>query len=57
MPLTDTVTAPPARQTLPAEERFATELAFLAAPDDRPPPHIAAARSTDHGPPGPCPTR
>ncbi|GLP68911.1 ATPase AAA [Streptomyces sp. TUS-ST3] len=38
MPLTDTVTALPARQTLPAEERFATELAFLAAHDDGPRP-------------------
>ncbi|MFJ3669551.1 AAA family ATPase [Streptomyces sp. NPDC090106] len=35
---TDTVTALPARQTLPAEERFATELAFLAAHDDGPRP-------------------
>ncbi|MFF4276674.1 AAA family ATPase [Streptomyces sp. NPDC001536] len=38
MPLTDTVSALPARQTLPAEERFATELAFLAAHDDGPRP-------------------
>ncbi|MDH6521509.1 MoxR-like ATPase [Streptomyces sp. SAI-135] len=38
MPLTDTATALPARQTLPAEERFATELAFLAAHDDGPRP-------------------
>ncbi|MFE7856198.1 AAA family ATPase [Streptomyces sp. NPDC057403] len=38
MPLTDTVTAVPPRQTLPAEERFATELAFLAAHDDGPRP-------------------
>ncbi|MEU0950539.1 AAA family ATPase [Streptomyces canus] len=38
MPLTDTVTALPARQALPAEERFATELAFLAAHDDGPRP-------------------
>ncbi|WP_329342816.1 AAA family ATPase [Streptomyces sp. NBC_00663] len=38
MPLTDTVTALPPRQTLPAEERFATELAFLAAHDDGPRP-------------------
>jgi MoxR-like ATPase len=38
MPLTDTVTALPARQTLPAEERFATELAFLASHDDGPRP-------------------
>ncbi|MCX5358505.1 AAA family ATPase [Streptomyces sp. NBC_00124] len=38
MPLTDTVSALPARQTLPAEERFATELAFLAALDDGPRP-------------------
>ncbi|MFF4909954.1 AAA family ATPase [Streptomyces sp. NPDC001260] len=38
MPLTDTVMALPARQTLPAEERFATELAFLAAHDDGPRP-------------------
>ncbi|MFF0016312.1 AAA family ATPase [Streptomyces sp. NPDC005374] len=38
MPLTDTVTALPARQSLPAEERFATELAFLAAHDDGPRP-------------------
>ncbi|MGW2835544.1 ATP-binding protein [Streptomyces sp. NPDC001286] len=38
MPLTDTVTALPARQTMPAEERFAIELAFLAAHDDGPRP-------------------
>ncbi|NUS74924.1 MAG: AAA domain-containing protein [Streptomyces sp.] len=38
MPLTDTATALPPRQTLPAEERFATELAFLAAHDDGPRP-------------------
>ncbi|PWI12680.1 AAA family ATPase [Streptomyces sp. Act143] len=38
MPPTDTVTALPPRQTLPAEERFATELAFLAAHDDGPRP-------------------
>ncbi|KKD06457.1 ATP-binding protein [Streptomyces sp. WM6386] len=38
MPLTDTVSALPARQTLPAEERFATELAFLAAQDEGPRP-------------------
>ncbi|MET7694299.1 AAA family ATPase [Streptomyces sp. NPDC005483] len=38
MPLTDTVTALPAPQTLPAEERFATELAFLSAHDDGPRP-------------------
>ncbi|MDX3479897.1 hypothetical protein PV704_23575 [Streptomyces scabiei] len=30
---TDTATALPARQTLPAEERHATELDFLAAHD------------------------
>jgi MoxR-like ATPase len=47
MPLTDTVTALPARQTLPAEERFATELAFLAAHDDgpRPPGWLLTPRS------------
>ncbi|MFF3448627.1 AAA family ATPase [Streptomyces sp. NPDC002667] len=38
MPATDTATAPPARQTLPAEERHATELAFLAAHDTGPRP-------------------
>ncbi|MFJ6835553.1 AAA family ATPase [Streptomyces sp. NPDC091209] len=38
MPPTDTATAPPARQTLPAEERHATELAFLAAHDTGPRP-------------------
>lgn len=38
MTLTDTATALPPRQTLPAEERFATELAFLAAHDDGPRP-------------------
>jgi MoxR-like ATPase len=38
MALTETVTALPARQTLPAEERFATELAFLAAHDHGPRP-------------------
>ena len=38
MTLTDTATALPPRQTLPAEERFATELAFLAAHDDGPSP-------------------
>ncbi|WP_330173123.1 AAA family ATPase [Streptomyces sp. NBC_01498] len=38
MTLTDQATAVPARQTLPAEERFATELAFLAAHDDGPRP-------------------
>ncbi|WP_326659286.1 AAA family ATPase [Streptomyces canus] len=47
MPLTDTVTALPARQTLPAEERFATELAFLAAHDDsrRPPGWLLTPRA------------
>ncbi|MFF5494112.1 AAA family ATPase [Streptomyces aquilus] len=35
---TATATALPPRQTLPAEERFATELAFLAAHDDGPRP-------------------
>ncbi|KUN30117.1 AAA family ATPase [Streptomyces antibioticus] len=38
MTLTDTATGIPPRQTLPAEERFATELAFLAAHDDGPRP-------------------
>ncbi|MET8137254.1 AAA family ATPase [Streptomyces sp. NPDC005251] len=38
MPPTDTATALPARQTLPAEERHATELAFLAAHDTGPRP-------------------
>ncbi|MFE1285648.1 AAA family ATPase [Streptomyces sp. NPDC058751] len=38
MPSTDTATALPARQTLPAEERHATELAFLAAHDAGPRP-------------------
>ena len=35
---TDTATALPARQTLPAEERYAAELAFLAAHDAGPRP-------------------
>lgn len=40
-PTTDQTTAPqapPARQILPAEERYADELAFLAALDDGPRP-------------------
>ncbi|MER8011933.1 AAA family ATPase [Streptomyces sp. NPDC094149] len=47
MPVTDTVTALPARQTLPAEERFATELSFLAAHDDglRPPGWLLTPRA------------
>ncbi|WP_329264562.1 AAA family ATPase [Streptomyces sp. NBC_01478] len=44
---TDTATALPDRQTLPAEERHATELAFLAAHDDgpRPPGWLLTPRS------------
>src|SRR5258708_32814687 len=38
MTITAQATAPPAAQLLPAEERFATELAFLAAHDDGPRP-------------------
>ncbi|MGW3285240.1 ATP-binding protein [Streptomyces sp. NPDC001002] len=38
MTATDTATALPARQTLPAEERHAIELAFLAAHDEGPRP-------------------
>ncbi|MFE4669694.1 AAA family ATPase [Streptomyces sp. NPDC056716] len=38
MPPIDTATALPPRQTLPAEERYATELAFLAAHDEGPRP-------------------
>ncbi|MER6911699.1 AAA family ATPase [Streptomyces sp. NPDC000594] len=44
---TTTATAPPPRQTLPAEERHALELAFLAAHDDgpRPPGWLLTPRS------------
>ncbi|MFJ6656782.1 AAA family ATPase [Streptomyces sp. NPDC091377] len=47
MPPIDTATALPPRQTLPAEERHATELAFLAAHDDgpRPPGWLLTPRS------------
>lgn len=38
MTLTDTAAAVPARRALPAEERHATELAFLAAHDEGPRP-------------------
>ncbi|MEW2811231.1 AAA family ATPase [Streptomyces massasporeus] len=38
MTLTDTAAAVPARRALPAEERHATELAFLAARDEGPRP-------------------
>ncbi|MEV7288742.1 AAA family ATPase [Streptomyces sp. NPDC093252] len=47
MPPTTTATAPPPRQTLPAEERHAIELAFLAAHDagPRPPGWLLTPRS------------